>query len=353
MLFVTAPLVAQACRNPYQDATVIRPAPPVYPDSARELGLGIVSAKVIVTLSPTGSVIGIKIAQSTGNMALDHAALVAARQSTYSPKIVNCEPVAGDYMFRVTFDPERNWPPSLARMPGATPPSSPSPYPSPSPEEACAMQVVGARWGFDTGRQRRDYDRALQSVAEASSMQAGCAAKIKSPQRFSLEMLAGSTLSRAADLAFQLGRYQQARTFATQANTLYAQMLLPSIDQNYARFLTPNAKANLQANDDLLQRIARRETCVGSASAPITSLVLSRMPAGSSVPGIGVAGKYAVAIAYGPGGYAVRSFLLVNQGGWKVRASEGGAFDLAAYQRNGVPASIASKLASSVACAGA
>ena len=94
------------------------------------------------------------------------------------------------------------------------------------------MQVVGARWGFDTGRQRRDYDRALQSVAEASSMQAGCAAKIKSPQRFSLEMLAGSTLSRAADLAFQLGRYQQARTFATQANTLYAQMLLPSIDQN-------------------------------------------------------------------------------------------------------------------------
>lgn len=347
MLLVTAPVVAQACRNPNQDATIVRPAPPVYPDSARELGLGVVTARIKVTLSPVGSVIGANIAQSTGNMALDQAGLSMARQSTYSPKIVNCQPVTGDYMFSLTFDPNKNSPPSIARMPGA-----PTVPPSPSPEEACAMRAMAASQGFEILQQRRDYDRALQSAADAANMQSDCAAKIKSPQRFSLEMVAGSTLSRAADLSFRLGRYRQARAFATRANSLYAQMLAPSVDQNYGRFLTPNAKANMQANNDLLQRIARREKCVGAASGPITRLVLSRMPAGSGVPRIGIAGNYAVAIAYGPGGYAVRSFLLVNQNGWKVRASEGGAFDLAAYQRNGVPASVASKLASSVACAG-
>ena len=344
MLVVTAPVVAQACRNPNQDPTVIQAAPPVYPESARELGLGIVNAKVVVTVSPTGSVIAVKIVQSTGNMALDQAAISAARQSTYSPKVVNCEPVASQYLFSVTFDPKKPPEPAPAFSPGARP--------SPPTEEACAMQAMASSQGFGVFEQRRDYERALQSAAVAATMQIGCAAKIKSPERFSLEMVAGSTLSRAADLAFQLGRYQQARTFATRANSVYAQLLAPSIDQNYARFLTPNAKANMQANDDLLQRITRREKCVGDASAPIMALVLSRMPVGSSVPGIGVDGDYAVAIAYGPGGYAVRSFLLVNQNGWKVRASEGGALDLADYRRNGVPASVASKLASSVACAG-
>jgi protein TonB len=94
-----------ACKTPYMDATVVNQAQPEYPDSARDLGLGEVQVAVEVTISPTGSLVGTKIAQSGGNMALDNAALAAARQSTYSPKIVNCQPVQGDYLFKVTFDP--------------------------------------------------------------------------------------------------------------------------------------------------------------------------------------------------------------------------------------------------------
>ncbi len=94
-----------ACKTPYQDATVVQQVSPDYPESARELGLGQVVVSVQVTLSPAGTLIGEKIAQSGGNMSLDQAALSAARQSTYAPKIVNCQPVTGDYLFKVTFDP--------------------------------------------------------------------------------------------------------------------------------------------------------------------------------------------------------------------------------------------------------
>jgi protein TonB len=94
-----------ACKTPYQDATVVQQAQPEYPDSAREQGLGEVQVAVKVTIGPSGSLVNAAISQSAGNMALDQAALAAARQSTYAPKIVNCEPVTGDYLFRVTFDP--------------------------------------------------------------------------------------------------------------------------------------------------------------------------------------------------------------------------------------------------------
>jgi protein TonB len=94
-----------ACKTPFQDATVVQQAQPEYPDSAREQGLGEVQVAVRVTIGPSGSLVNATISQSAGNMALDQAALAAARQSTYAPKIVNCQPEQGDYLFRVTFDP--------------------------------------------------------------------------------------------------------------------------------------------------------------------------------------------------------------------------------------------------------
>jgi len=41
--------------------------------------------------------------QASGNTSLDRAALEAARASQYTPKIVNCQPVAGTFVFRTTF----------------------------------------------------------------------------------------------------------------------------------------------------------------------------------------------------------------------------------------------------------
>jgi len=94
-----------ACKTPYQDATVVNQAQPEYPDAARDLGLGEVQVAIEVTIGPDGGLVGTKVAQSGGNMSLDQAALAAARQSTYAPKIVNCQPTTGSYYFKVTFDP--------------------------------------------------------------------------------------------------------------------------------------------------------------------------------------------------------------------------------------------------------
>lgn len=94
-----------ACKTPYQDATAVQAATPDYPESAREQGLGEVQVTVVVTIAPSGSLVNASIGQGSGNMAIDQAALAAARQSTYAPKIVDCQPVQGQYYFKVTFDP--------------------------------------------------------------------------------------------------------------------------------------------------------------------------------------------------------------------------------------------------------
>ncbi|MCL5258898.1 MAG: TonB family protein [Firmicutes bacterium] len=60
---------------------------------------------IAVTIGPSGNLVHAKIDQSSDNMAIDHSALSAARQSTYAPKIVACKPTTGTYLFRATFDP--------------------------------------------------------------------------------------------------------------------------------------------------------------------------------------------------------------------------------------------------------
>ena len=95
------------------------------PDVSDLSGLpGEVQVRVDLTIGPDGKLIDARISQSSGNMALDEAALNAARASTYRPKLiavpvrrqagksqpsaddgVTCEAVTGTYRFVVTFDP--------------------------------------------------------------------------------------------------------------------------------------------------------------------------------------------------------------------------------------------------------
>lgn len=95
------------CATPYQEATVVNPVSPEYPESAKAMGLGAVTVLVRVTVGASGALQAASIDQSSQNSAIDRAALVAARQSTYQPKIVNCTKVADDYIFRATFDPNQ------------------------------------------------------------------------------------------------------------------------------------------------------------------------------------------------------------------------------------------------------
>lgn len=97
--------VGPLCSNPNVDASVITPMTPDYPDVARDLGLGPVTALVAVTIDAHGSPRDLKILKSSGNAAIDQAALRAARQTSYAPKIANCAPVEGTYLFHADFEP--------------------------------------------------------------------------------------------------------------------------------------------------------------------------------------------------------------------------------------------------------
>ncbi len=94
-----------ACANPNVPAHVIAAVDPVYPDAAaKDQIYGTVL--VAVTLSDTGAVVSTVISKSSGNQALDAAALHAAQASEYAPDYVNCRPMGGTYIFRAIFEPD-------------------------------------------------------------------------------------------------------------------------------------------------------------------------------------------------------------------------------------------------------
>jgi bla regulator protein BlaR1 len=96
-----AAMLAATCANPNVGALVRNAAMPQLPHGVKTSG----TAEVTVTISPSGHVTGISILRSSGNAAIDKAVINAARQSTYSPKIENCTPVVGTYVFRVDYAP--------------------------------------------------------------------------------------------------------------------------------------------------------------------------------------------------------------------------------------------------------
>jgi protein TonB len=90
------------CAVPNKDATTTRAVEPEYPEMAKQQGVvGVTQVKV--SLSATGSVQGVAVYKSSGNAALDQAALSAARASAYAPEVENCQPIAGSYLFRADF----------------------------------------------------------------------------------------------------------------------------------------------------------------------------------------------------------------------------------------------------------
>lgn len=326
ILFAFANAAASSCATANRQPRVVHHATAPYPDSARVLGLGNEHVEVLVTLSPTGSVTAERIARSSGDLAIDQAALQAARKSTYSPEVVNCQPVRSDLIASFDFQALRDDCVSIG-------------YP-PSQE-------------YDILVQRRDYQRALEIAGKDSAQQLDCAQQMhNAPGRFALEQGAASTLSRAADLAFSVGRYSTARAFATRANAVFQRILPDAASSWYPPMTVGNIRANMQANTDLLVRIAQSYSSCGSVdTGAIARLVLGDMPAGSTVHSVTTVGAYATAIAFGPDGTAVRSFLLMRTGDWTIVHSEGGAFDMALFQLYHIPASVAAQLAATRECA--
>jgi TonB family protein len=96
------------CRQPFADAGIINAMAPDYPDSARYFKLGPVTVLAEVTVGPDGKPQDVSIYKSSGNGAIDREALRAAQASTYSPKVINCKPVIGQFLFRAEFNPGPN-----------------------------------------------------------------------------------------------------------------------------------------------------------------------------------------------------------------------------------------------------
>lgn len=104
--FFVVPVAARACPEPNREATVTKAQEPDYPQSAKPLGLGPVTAEIAVTIDPSGKVVAAHVFKSSGNQAIDEAALKAASGSQYSPKLLNCQAVTADYLFRSDFEPD-------------------------------------------------------------------------------------------------------------------------------------------------------------------------------------------------------------------------------------------------------
>ncbi|MGP8101712.1 MAG: TonB family protein [Candidatus Cybelea sp.] len=108
--FFAIPVAARACAEPNREATVTKAEQPEYPQSAKPLGLGPVSVQIAITVDPSGNIVETHVYKSSGNQAIDEAALKAASGSKYSPRLVNCQAVVGKYLFRSDFEPDTYMP---------------------------------------------------------------------------------------------------------------------------------------------------------------------------------------------------------------------------------------------------
>ncbi len=83
------------CAERDQPAKVIDQVQPVFPESAKEAGLGKKSIGITVTVGPSSNLIDARVSDTSFNAAIDRFALGGALQSTYAPATRNCQPVMG------------------------------------------------------------------------------------------------------------------------------------------------------------------------------------------------------------------------------------------------------------------
>jgi TonB family protein len=101
-LAVPARTLHLACSTQAAPAAISAQVPADYPRIAEEQNSS-GTTLIQVDLADTGAIRNATIFESSGNELLDRAALLAARQQTYSPQIVGCQPVGGSYLITVDF----------------------------------------------------------------------------------------------------------------------------------------------------------------------------------------------------------------------------------------------------------
>jgi TonB family protein len=102
---ITPSPAATKCTGAYHTARVIAARSPMYPVSAVALHLPKKTVYVAVTIDAMGSLVQSKIWRTSGNAAMDAAALEAARESTFAPATRKCAPVTSKAAMRFVFNP--------------------------------------------------------------------------------------------------------------------------------------------------------------------------------------------------------------------------------------------------------
>lgn len=90
------------CPHPFAEATVVRPARPVWPlfvPRARYV------SQIEVVVGDHDNVLDAMVYQTSGENAIDASAMAAARASSYSSGVSYCKKAVGDYLFRADFAP--------------------------------------------------------------------------------------------------------------------------------------------------------------------------------------------------------------------------------------------------------
>jgi TonB family protein len=102
-------LLAQATASPtatpcQAEAEVVRAIPPKDFDLWPYEGAAFY-ATVLVLIGPDGKVEKASLYQPSGNLQFDMASIRAAKKSTFKPKLIDCKPVEGTFLFKTSLTP--------------------------------------------------------------------------------------------------------------------------------------------------------------------------------------------------------------------------------------------------------
>ncbi|MBV8083152.1 MAG: energy transducer TonB [Candidatus Eremiobacteraeota bacterium] len=92
-----------ACTVPDSPAKMTREFPVDWLEIQAAQGILEGEAIVMINLDNNGTLTGARLQDSSGNPALDDAALVLIRNSSYAPEVQHCNRVARDYYVKVIF----------------------------------------------------------------------------------------------------------------------------------------------------------------------------------------------------------------------------------------------------------
>lgn len=88
----------------FHEANIVKPVRPDWP-AGLSPSVGRFTVQVVVTVEPDGSVKSTSLWQPGSYRAAVAETVKAAWLTTYSPKVVDCKPVRGQYLFRADFAP--------------------------------------------------------------------------------------------------------------------------------------------------------------------------------------------------------------------------------------------------------